>query len=277
MIRRFSRLLAGGFAATMVAYAVAAGFLILNRQELIYPFLPGASVDPVIGLPNGEIAHLASQDGTPVALWISEPDEGHPVVLTFMGNAGNIRASAARTRHLADAGYGIVLMNYRGAGGMPGQPSQDAIMADSLLVYDSLEDLFDQQIPSQRVVIYGYSLGAAVAVQLAAQRPSAAVILGAPFNRLCETAEFHYPAFPVCHILPDNHWPSADVIAQINAPLLILHGEKDEVIPVQQAQLLFEEAKDPKELRLYPEANHADLNLYGARKDIREWLTRTLP
>ncbi|MEM9097484.1 MAG: alpha/beta hydrolase [Pseudomonadota bacterium] len=274
---RLKRFIVGMFVVVGLGYGAAAGLLIVNRTDLIYPFFPSASVEPVAGLPTALPAHLLSPDGTPIALWVAPPQGERPVVLTFMGNAGNIRASAARTRHLAEAGYGVVLMNYRGAGGMPGTPSQEAIMADSLLVYDALEQLLEMALPPERRVIYGYSLGAAVAVQLAARRPSAAVILGAPFNRLCETAEIHYPIFPVCLILPDNRWDSAGQIGEIAAPLLIMHGEKDRIIPVEQALALYEAAEEPKNLLLYPQANHADLNLYGAREDLRNWLARTLP
>ncbi|MEM8792765.1 MAG: alpha/beta hydrolase [Pseudomonadota bacterium] len=230
----------------------------------------------MIGLPRGETARITAEDGTPITLWVAPPVGDRAVILTFMGNSGHIRAAANRVRLLADAGYGIILMNYRGAGQMPGAPSQSAIMQDSTLVYDSLDEILGETIPQSRRVIYGYSLGAAVAAQLAAQRPAAAVVLAASFNRLCETAEFHYPIFPVCMILPDNRWASADRIGEIEAPLLMLHGEVDEVIPVDQGLRLYDQAREPKDLVLYPNGNHADLHLHGAREDIRDWLDRTL-
>ena len=106
-----------------------------------------------------------------------------------------------------------------------------------------------------------------VLVGIAARRPVGGLILETPFNRLCEMAQIRYPVFPACLLLPYEHWDSANLIGQIDAPVLILHGDADKTIPLSQGQALFDAAPEPKRLIIYPGARHNDLRLYGAGID----------
>ena len=119
---------------------------------------------------------------------------------------------------------------------------------------------------------YGTSLGAAVAVRLAARRPARAVILETPFARLCETATHHYPLIPACFVMFRDRWDSIDRIADVGAPLLILHGDADRLIPLDQARRLHGAARTPKRLIVYPGGRHNDLRLHGAGIDTVAWL-----
>jgi len=189
----------------------------------------------------------------------------------FGGNAGILPADAWRMQALVEAGHGAVVMNYRGAGGMPGRPSEAAIAADALSVYDRLPEISGLRA-GEAPVLYGASLGAAVAVRVAAERPAAAVILAAPFARLCETAEHHYPVVPACLILSDERWDSLDRIARIDAPLLVLHGARDRVIPLAHGDRLLAAAEEPKRLVVFPDAGHDDLIRHGAADAILGFL-----
>lgn len=250
---------AAGLAILIWSVAVAA--LLLFRHDLLYPFRDWPRATQAAGIPGVKAVTVTAVDGTPLTLWTVAPRPGHPVILHFVGNAGSLPSAGPRLSEYVYQGYGIVALNYRGAGGAPGAPSQDAIVADALLAYDSIESLLGEHgLP----VIYGTSLGAAVAVQVASRRASRAVILQAPFNRLCETAQIHYPWAPVCLLLWDERWDSADAIGAIRAPLLIQHGGADQVIPVAQARGLFAAAQEPKRLIVYPDGRHNDLRLYGA-------------
>lgn len=246
--------------------------LLLNRHALIYPFDTGLAPPQPVGIPNAKTATIAAEDGTALTLWLAQPRGDRPVILFFMGNAGNLGANVPRLAELAYRGFGIAALNYRGAGGAPGAPDQQALTSDALMLYDRLEDLFGAEIPARRRVIYGTSLGAALAAQLASRRPSRAVVLGAPFARLCEAAQHHYPAIPVCLLLPDNRWDSMAAIRRITAPVLILHGTADQVIPISQADKLFEAANQPKRFVRYPGGRHNDLRLHGSGQDTIKWL-----
>ena len=156
------------------------------------------------------------------------------------------RAAPPRAPLLAEIGgqgFGGGALNYRGAGGAPGKPSQTALTADALALYDQLDAIVGAPVPATRRVLYGTSLGAALAVQLAAERPSAGLVLESPFNRLCEVAQFHYPIFPACLLLPYERWASGDLIGRLAVPVLILHGVADETIPLSQGRALFTAAR----------------------------------
>lgn len=245
-------------------WVVSGVLLILFARTLIYPFQPGFPADTPSGLPGAEAVRFAAADGTPLIAWLLAPEAGRPVVLYFMGNAGSLPAHAPLLAELSGHGLGIAALNYRGAGGAPGRPSETALASDALVLYDALDRLLGEPVPPERRVIYGTSLGAALAVRLASERPGAAVVLESPFNRLCEVARHHYPIFPACLMLPYEHWDSAARIARIGAPLLVLHGEADAIIPPAQGRALFAQAREPKRMVIYPEAGHNDLHLHGA-------------
>ncbi len=254
------------------AWLVACVGLIVFARTLIYPFQPGFSAADPIGAPGMRVATLAADDGESLTVWLAPPKEGRPVILYFTGNAGSLPADGPLFGELAKRGFGIAALNYRGAGGMPGKPSQAKLTADAVALYDALDRLIGQPVPPTRRVIFGASLGAALAVQLAARRPVQGLVLETPFNRLCEVAQIHYPLFPACLLLPYERWASADLIGQVAAPLLILHGDADETIPLSQGQALFTAAREPKRLIVYPGADHNDLRLHGAGTDAIEFI-----
>jgi len=248
-------------------WLVACGAMLSFRHDLIYPFRNGPDARQISGLPGARAETVQASDGTSLIVWHVPAHGTRPLVLYFMGNAGSLPSNGPRLSELASAGYGIVALNYRGAGGAVGEPSQAALTADALAVYDRYA-IADGPKP----VIYGTSLGAALAVQLAARRPATALILETPFARLCETAEHHYPLIPACLILSDERWESADAIGKVTAPVLVLHGDADQTIPFEHGQALFAAANEPKRLIVYPGGRHNDLRLHGAGIDILRFL-----
>lgn len=248
-------------------WSAATAALFLFRHDLIYPFRDWPRHDQIVGVPDARMETLTSHDGLALTLWTRAARPGQPTVLYFMGNAGALPASAPRLREMALRGFGIVALNYRGAGGAPGKPRQADLVKDGLAAYD-------RAAAGAPPVIWGTSLGAALAVQVASRRPASAVILETPFARLCATAEAHYPMIPACLILFDETWASEDRIGQLAAPLLVLHGDADRIIPIEQGRALFDKAPQPKEFLTYPGGRHNDLRLHGAGQDIITFLVR---
>ena len=246
--------------------------MIVFARTFIYPYQQGFLASQAVGVPGASASRLQAEDGTTLIVWTVQPRPDKPVVLYFMGNGGSLPGSGPRLAELAHRGYGIAALNYRGAGGAPGQPSQDALTSDALRLYDHLDGLMGRPIPAADRILYGSSLGAAIAVQLAARRPSAAVILETPFNRMCEVAEVHFPIFPACVLLPYEKWDSASLIGQIEAPILILHGDADSTIPVAQGRALYDAAPEPKRLIVYPGGRHNDLRLHGAGQEMIDFI-----
>lgn len=275
-MRGLRRMLTGLILAVAALWVIAGATLIVFARPLIYPFQPGYSAAEPVGLPGARAAVLDAGDGTPLTVWLKDPAPGAPVVLFFMGNGGVLAAHAPLLARLAERGFGIAALNYRGAGGAPGKPSQKALTADAVALYDGLDTLFDAPVPPGRRVIWGASLGAALAVQLAARREAGALVLESPFNRLCEAAQVHYPIFPACLVLPYEHWDSAAALAGVSVPLLILHGEADAVIPVSQGRKLFAAAKGPKRMIAYQDRGHNDLDPAATARDAAAFLAGAL-
>ncbi|MFK7945619.1 MAG: alpha/beta hydrolase [Paracoccaceae bacterium] len=249
MKRWLLRLTLLGFVVWIAACAAMLAF----RHHLIYPFRDWPSAHQVSGLPGAEAVNVKAADGNPITVWRVKAHAGKPDILHFTGNAGSLPSSGPRLAELALQGYGIVAMNYRGAAGAPGSPTQIQIVSDAMAVYDAFAN-----VPP---VVYGTSLGAAVAVQLAARRPVRALVLEAPFASLCETAQTHYPVIPACWLLWDERWDSMAAIDAHTGPLLVMHGAADRVIPISQARALYSAANEPKKFIAYPEGRHNDLRL----------------
>lgn len=218
-------------------------------------------------MPGARVQTITAADGVPLTVWTAPARADRPTILYLMGNAGALPSAGPRLEELVLAGYGLVALNYRGAGGTPGAPSQAALVSDALTVYDALTGG-----PADPPVIYGTSLGAALAVQTAAQRRSKALILETPFTRLCDTAHDHFPGVPHCLLLWDEEWASIDLIAGIDAPLLVLHGDADRIVPITHGRRLFDAAVEPKTFVTFPGGRHNDLRLHGAGIEIIRFL-----
>ena len=268
-LRRLIIRLGVGLAAVWLVACVG---LIVSARSLIYPFHHGVSAAAPVGVPGAQAKTIIADDGLELTIWVVPPVGERPVIMFFMGNAGSLPANGPRLAEFTLRGFGIAALNYRGAGGMPGSPSQTTLTSDAAALYDALDRLTGQPVPPARRVIFGTSLGAGLAVQLAARREAAALVLETPFNRMCEVAEIHYPLFPACLLLPYERWSSADLIAKVDAAVLILHGDADQTIPLSQGKALFAAAREPKRLIVYPGGNHNDLRLHGAGIDAIEFI-----
>ncbi len=206
------------------------------------------------------VVSLKSPDGLELSHWYRPPrEEGGPVVLVFHGNAGNIGHRVAKFRALLDAGFGLFLAEYRGYGGNPGKPEEAAMSDDARAVMTYL--LEEAGVPGERLVVYGESLGGGPAVKMAAEHDVAGLVLEAPFTSIADVAQSHYWYLPARWLVLDR-WDNARHIADLEAPLLVLHGEADRVVPTRFGRELFALAPEPKEALFLPGAGHNDLFAY---------------
>ena len=149
-------------------------------------------------------------------------------------------------------------------------PSEAGFYADGAA---ALNFLASCGITQNRIVLYGESLGSGVAVRLAAQREFAGLILEAPFTSVAEVAQYHYAVIPASALVRDR-FDSLACIGHIKAPILILHGEQDRIVPLRFGRALFDAAPEPKELWLAREAGHENLARYGAIEAVLDFLQR---
>jgi hypothetical protein len=179
-------------------------------------------------------------------------------VLVCNGNGGNRSLRAPLAAALARAGLAVLLFDYRGYAANPGHPTEDGLAADAraALAYLAARP----EVDPARLVYLGESLGAAVALRLAVERPPAALVLRSPFASLAEVGRLHYPWLPVSLLLADRY-DSLGRVGELAAPLLVVAGERDRIVPASHSRRLFDAAPRPKRLVLLPGADHNDLDL----------------
>lgn len=235
-------------------------FLTVQQRSLLYVPFGGPDHPAHVGLAGFRIERIEAADGLSIPIWRHDGIAGRPVVVYFQGNGGGLHGSADRLRRLAAAGFGVVGLAYRGYSGAPGEPSEQAIVADAVALIDRL---VADGVAAERIVLYGWSLGSAVALQTAARRPVGALILEAPPSSILDRAAEVYFWIPVSLLLKDR-WLSREVIGSIRRPILILHGTRDTVVQIRHGRRLAELAGPLAEFVEVEGGGHEDLDRHGA-------------
>lgn len=256
-----------------VFYGVVVLALYLGQRKLIYHPDPTHTLPATLGLTTFREERLETPDGEKIVTWHAEPQSGQPTILYFHGNGGTLAGRAGRLQALHELGFGIAIMSYRGYSGSTGRPTLATNMRDARQLYDLLRS---RGTKPDEIFLHGESLGTGVATRLARDVEIAGLILGSPFTSLLDRAAELYPYVPVRPFITDNY-PVVDLITQINAPLLVLHGERDQVIPSRMGQAVFDAALEPKTLKLFPQGNHSDLYNHGALDAVRTFVRQHSP
>jgi pimeloyl-ACP methyl ester carboxylesterase len=181
-----------------------------------------------------------------------------PAVLVCNGNGGNRSLRAPLAEMLAGMGLHVLLFDYRGYAANPGNPTEAGLAADARAAQAYLAGR--PEVDPDRLVYFGESLGAAVALRLATERPPAALVLRSPFASLAEVGRHHYPVLPVSLLLRDRYEASA-LAGRLTAPLLVVAGERDRIVPVGHSRRLFAAAPEPKRLVVLDGVDHNDHEL----------------
>lgn len=209
---------------------------------------------------NWENVQFETTDGLTLQNWYVAPQNKDKAVMVFFhGNAGNASHRLYKMDFLRKQGFGVLLLEYRGFGGNAGEATEEGLYKDGRAGLMWLQN--DQNIPLNKIVLYGESLGTGIATQMATEYKTAGLILEAPFYSFVSVAGVHYPMIPVGYLLKDRY-RSDKKIADINMPLLIIHGTGDLVIPISQSVALYKEASEPKKFIKVQDARHN--NLYHA-------------
>ena len=247
------------FALTIgVLIVVAFGGLVLLQRRLIY--FPSADVpDVAVVLPGAEEVAFRTEDGLVLAGWFIPPSGSEDLftVLVFSGNGGNRGDRSGLATALASLGHGVMLFDYRGYGGNPGNPSETGLHTDGLGAVQYLSTRAD--VDAERIVYFGESLGAAVAIATSGTQPPAGLILRSPFTSLAEVAAVHYPA--ILSSLLWDAFPNSERIGRIQVPILVLAGSADRTIPIDQSRRVHDAANEPKRFVAIDGADHNDRSL----------------
>lgn len=252
-------------------YVGLAAMLYVTQRSLMY-FPDTVHTTPAqAGLPEAEEVPLTASDGVRVTAWYVAPQDDKPVIVYFHGNGGSLRYRVGRFKKLVDAGIGLLALEYRGYGGNPGSPSERGLIADGEAAYAFAAARY----PTKQIVLWGESLGSGVAVAIAAQKPVGRVILEAPFTSAAAVASIHYWYMPV-RLLMKDQFHSDERIGKVTAPLLILHGVRDQVVPYSMGERLFQLANNPKHIVRFLDGGHEDLDANGALHAVARFLAGDL-
>jgi uncharacterized protein len=252
------------------AYALVVWVAYLGQRKLMYFPDTRRTLPAQADLAGVDEQVLNMPDGARVIAWYGKAKPDRPTLLYFHGNGGSLIDRAERIRRFMAEGWGVYMMSYRGYGGSSGAPNEAANVADARIAYGAL--VVDGVKP-ESIILYGESLGSGVAARIAAERPVGGIILEAPYTSITAVAAKAYPYLPVSYLLSDRY-ETDKYIRQVKAPLLILHGERDRVIPVAMGQELARLANEPKKLVLLPNAGHSNIYVDGnnALAPVREWI-----
>jgi fermentation-respiration switch protein FrsA (DUF1100 family) len=252
----------------VVSYAAICALAYFGNRLFMYFPDPARILPAAVGLAGVEEIELTATDGVTLVAWQAPAKGDRPVILYFHGNAANAANRAEKIERIIAGGFGIFYHNNRGYGGSGGKPTETANIADALAAYDHL---IARGVPADRIVAYGESLGSGQAVPLAAKRRVAAVVLEAPLTSTVDVGRRVYFWLPLRWLVTDRYDNERHIRA-VTAPLLILHGERDSVVPVEMGRRLFNAAKAPKRLELFPRGGHNDLFDHGAWEKARDFL-----
>ena len=216
-----------------------------------------------LNLPYEDV-FLHTRDGTRIHGWYVRHGQPRATVLFFHGNAGNISQRLDSVERFYRMGLSVLIIDYHGYGRSGGTPSEAGSYQDARAAWAYLTG--ELKLPAQQVVVFGRSLGGAVAVWLAGESRPGALIIESTFTSVVDLGKRFYPYLPV-HWLARIRYPTLDRISQLNCPLLVIHSRDDEIIPFEHGQRLYEAARVPKEFMEISGA-HNDGYFLAGRKYI---------
>lgn len=254
-----------GLVAIVVVLFLVAIVWTQQRRLIYFPFAEVPSPE-AMGLAGASRVSFPTADGLTLNGWfVSHTTTPQLTVIVFNGNAGNRGFRAPLASALARANLAVLLFDYRGFGDNPGSPTEEGLRNDARAAREYVVTRAD--VDRRRLVYFGESLGTAVAAELAVEHPPAALILRSPFTSMTEVAGHHYTLLPVQWLLRDRY-ATIERIARVNAPLLVIGGDNDRIVPIEQTRRLFDAAREPKSLLLIRGADHNDDSLLTGREMI---------
>jgi uncharacterized protein len=238
------------------------------QRNLMYR--PATNIDSPAsyGLVDFSTIRLKTSDGISIEAWYHPAKENYPTIIYFHGNAGNLSDRANFFSLFRDVGFGVLGVDYRGYGKSEGDPSEKGFYQDARATMDYAAKTLS--LSDNKIIIYGESIGTAVAVQMATEYKVAALVLQSPFTSMEATASRQYYFLPVNLLLKDR-FDSLSKIENIKTPLLLFHGEMDTLVPLAFGKELFAKASEPKQAIYYPEIGHHGFDLEKLVRAINEF------
>jgi fermentation-respiration switch protein FrsA (DUF1100 family) len=260
-VNRAGRFAVISFGVVLLLYGGVLAWLFFNEDRMVY--FPDRGPVPVPGDLAAQRVSFTAADSVRLTAWVVAPQSDTARwILILHGNAGNL-ATPGRPEHdrqLIGLGLGVLALDYRGYGESEGVPSEKGLYADARAAYDYLVQV--RHLQTNRIVIYGHSLGSAVAIELASTVPAAGLIVEGALTSVPDRGAELWPLIPV-RLIARNRFGSLARIASLKMPVLVIHGRDDQTIPIAHGRRLFEAAPEPKTF-LEVAGGHDDAYSVGA-------------
>jgi len=262
-------------AIAALLYLALLALLFFGQRRLVFRPDVGRADLAAAGLTEQmtEVATATADGLTLHSWWAPAVRADQRVIVYFHGNAGHRGGRAERIRDYLAAGYGVLLVGYRGYGGNPGQPSEPGLYADARA---NLGFLAAHNVRPEQIVLFGESLGTAVAIEMALEFPALALVLEAPLASIVLSARARYPLFAFDFLVKDK-FNSLGKIARVRMPLLLVHGELDRTTSVRFGRMLYAAANEPKQGVFLSEANHNNLMEHGLARTTMAFIEAVPP
>jgi uncharacterized protein len=230
--------------ALSLGYLGLVAFVYVRQPKMIY--FPTKEIDQTpaaIGLFFDEV-RLKTADGLSLSAWYIPAPDARAFLLFCHGNGGNISHRLDSIRIFHDLGLSVLIFDYRGYGRSEGAPTEKGTYLDAEAAWNFL--VKEKGVDPARIVVFGRSLGSAVAAELALRRRAGALIIESGFSSISDIGRTYYPFMPVS-LITRFHYATVDKVGSLALPKLFIHSPEDEIIPYDQGIKLYERAAEPKE------------------------------
>ena len=242
MLKKFRNNLLSFLQLIILVYLFLLAFLYFYQRNLMYHPDENNYFNDKLSV-NIEEVEISTQDGLALLGWYHEKDiRKNKTILFFHGNAGSLENRIHKLNHFRDMSVNFLIVAWRGFSGNEGKPSEIGLYEDG---ESAIRWLMKKGVYEKDIVIYGESLGTGVATHLSQNRNFAGIILETPFTSMIDAAKKFYPYIPVGLLLKDK-FENKNKIKNVKSPILIMHGEKDQIVPFEMGQKMFEIANEPK-------------------------------
>jgi len=253
-----------------IAYALLMTWLYLNQRNLMYYPKKEIQAFEHYSLKGAKEITLTTTDGIKLQAWYRKAKANKPMVIFLHGNAGNLEDRIDKLNQLITMGYGFITPSWRGYGKSDGTPTMQGLYFDAEAAIDYART---QGYKIDQIIMIGESLGAGIATEMATRYQFKGLFLITPYTSISKRAEELYPIILANKFTKDN-FNVIDKIAQVEQPILIIHGTNDKIIPHRHSENIFAIAKEPKKLIIYPNIGHVDYNVAEVFTEMDKFFTK---
>ncbi len=246
-------------------YVLIGLILFISQRKILFNTSSKPNKPEDYELQNIKELQIKTLDGLYLLAWYSRPKPNQPLLVYFHGNSFDIGQRAYRIKRYINSGWGVLLLAWRGYSGNLGKPTEKNLYIDGESAIKWIIDNLNYNY--KNLIIYGESLGCAVAIELGTRYKFQSIILESPFTSVPDIARKRYKIYPIKNLILDK-FDNYSKIDKILSPILIISGKKDEVIPHSHSKKLFLKAKNPKKNLFIDEAMHNNLYDFNIDKEV---------